>query len=271
MSVLVAKVLLAPSFVVAASLVGRRFGARTGGLVAGLPVVAAPILLVFALVHGRSFTAQAAAGTLLGLVSLTVFIVLYGLLSSRLPWIATLPLGWVAFLVVTAGLSELQISSGIAMAVACAGFLLALRLLPNAAASDLQHAALPAWDLPLRAASALVLVLALTAVSGRLGAHLSGLLTPFPVIASVLATFTHAQRGRDELLRLLRGLLVGLFAYALFCLVLTLTLPDLSITLSFTAASAAALLIQAVVLGLYTSARAMHQAPSLTATARALD
>src|SRR5580700_5686036 len=51
--VLAVKALLAPAFVVGASLTARRFGARLGGVVGGLPVVAGPILLVYALVPGR--------------------------------------------------------------------------------------------------------------------------------------------------------------------------------------------------------------------------
>ena len=66
MATLAVKVLLAPGFVVGASLAARRFGPRIGGLVAGLPVVAGPILLVYALAHGRAFAPGAAAGTLLG-------------------------------------------------------------------------------------------------------------------------------------------------------------------------------------------------------------
>jgi hypothetical protein len=56
--VLAAKILLAPTFVIAASLAARRYGARIGGLVGGLPVVAGPILLVFALDHGAAFAAS---------------------------------------------------------------------------------------------------------------------------------------------------------------------------------------------------------------------
>ena len=67
MTLIAVKVLLAPSFVVGASLAARRFGARVGGLVAGLPVVAGPILLAYAIAHGSHFAANAAAGTLLGL------------------------------------------------------------------------------------------------------------------------------------------------------------------------------------------------------------
>ena len=82
---LAVKVLLAPSFVVGASLAARRFGPRIGGLVAGLPVVAGPILLVYALTHGAAFAADAAAGTLLGLISLTAFVVVYGRLAGHSP------------------------------------------------------------------------------------------------------------------------------------------------------------------------------------------
>jgi len=69
----------------------------------------------------------------------------------------------------------------------------------------------------LRAICALALVLALTAVAGWLGPQLSGLLAPFPVITTVLATFTRAQRGATETVRPLRGMLTGFGAFALFC------------------------------------------------------
>ena len=85
MATFAVKVLLAPSFVVGASLAARRFGPRIGGLVGGLPVVAGPILLVYALTQGADFAADAAAGTLLGLISLTAFVVVYGRLAGRSP------------------------------------------------------------------------------------------------------------------------------------------------------------------------------------------
>src|ERR1700758_967044 len=94
---LLVKLLLAPSFVVGASLTARRFGPRVGGLVAGLPVVAGPILLAYALGHGPGFAGGAAAGTLLGLVSLIAFSVVYGRLAGRLGWAPCMLAGWLAF------------------------------------------------------------------------------------------------------------------------------------------------------------------------------
>jgi uncharacterized membrane protein (GlpM family) len=247
-SVLAAKILLAPTFVVAASLAARRYGARIGGLIGGLPVVAGPILLVFALEHGRAFAAEAATGTLLGIVSLLAFVVTYAHLASRVRWAASLVLGWGAFFAMTGALSTVTLGADPALAVLLTALALTLLVLPRAGEDRPSSVSLPAWDLPLRALSALALVLALTAVAGQLGAKLSGLLAPFPVIASVLAVFTHAQHGEQDLLRIMRGFVVGLVAYALFCFSLALSLDSLGIPLSFLLATGAALVTQTVAL-----------------------
>jgi multidrug transporter EmrE-like cation transporter len=106
-----------------------------------------------------------------------------------------------------------------------------------------------------------VLVLALTAISGWLGPQLSGLLAPFPIITTVLATFTHAQRGSDELLRLLRGLVGGFGAFALFCVTLSLALRGFDTGVAFALATGVALLTQAIVLALVGASRGAHHRP----------
>jgi len=247
-NVLAVKILLAPAFVMGASLTARRFGVRIGGLVAGLPVVAAPILLVFALSHGRAFAANAAAGTLLGLVSLVTFIVVYTRLAPRLRWSTSLVMGWGAYFAMTGALSAISIGRGTALAVVLMTLALTLIALPRPAGERLSTVSLPAWDLPLRGVSSLVLVLALTALAGQLGPKLSGLLASFPVVTSVLAVFTHAQHGEEDLLGIMRGLVVGLVAYALFCFTLTISLRSLGVAESFLLSAAAALVTQAVVL-----------------------
>jgi uncharacterized membrane protein (GlpM family) len=246
--VLAAKILLAPAFVMGASLAARRYGARIGGLVGGLPVVAGPILLVFALSHGRVFAADAAAGTLLGIVSLLAFIVVYARLAGRVRWGASLFLGWGAFFVMTGVLSLITVGADPALAVVLGSVALTLVVLPKVESERPSTVRLPFWDLPLRGLSALALVLALTALAGQLGAKLSGLLAPFPVIASVLAVFTHAQHGEQDLRRIMRGFVIGLVAYALFCFALAVSLESLGIAASFVLAAIAALATQAVAL-----------------------
>jgi hypothetical protein len=255
-AVLALKLILAPAFVVGASLTARRFGPRIGGLVGGLPVVAGPILLVLAIVHDRGFATRSATTSLLGLVSLAAFVVVYGFVAQRLRWPGALTLAWLAFLAMTALASAFHVAATPALALAFASFALARAVLPAPAAADERAGAPstttlapPSWDLPVRAVCAAAMVLAITAASAGLGPRLSGLLAPSPIITTVLAAFTHAQLGSDATLALLRGMLTGFFAFALFGWTVALALPHTSILAAFALATAVAALTQAAILG----------------------
>ncbi len=89
------------------------------------------------------------------------------------------------------------------------------------------------------------LVLVVTRFASDLGPRLSGLLAMFPVMASVLAVFSQRQSGAAFTVRLLRGMVFGYHAFAVFCLVLALALPRTGIAASFCIALACAVLIQA--------------------------
>jgi hypothetical protein len=145
-------------------------------------------------------------------------------------------------------LSGLSVTAPVALVLAFLAFALGLVALPRPGARPAPAGRTPVWDLPLRGVCALALVLALTAAAGWLGPSLSGLLAPFPIIASVLATFTHSQRGANELLGLLGGLLFGFGAFALFCFTLAVSLRGLGIAGGFALALALALVAQTAVL-----------------------
>jgi len=250
MAVLLAKLLLAPACVVAVSFAGRRWGVAVAGILGGLPVVAGPILVVLTLVHGRSFGAEAAAGTLLGLAALTLFVVVYGRVAERVGPVPSLFAGWAAFLLGVAFLRLLEVPPGVSLLFVAACFAAGLALLPAPTAASAAVPAPPWWDLPVRALASLALVIAISAASGALGPDLSGLLAPFPIITSVLAAFTYAQGGRDQLRVLLRGFLVGFYGFAAFCFVLASSLDSLGGPVAFSAALAAALVVQAMVFAL---------------------
>ena len=245
MTLLVAKIVLSPLCVVAVSLAGRRWGVAVAGLLGGLPVVAGPILLVETLLHGRDFGADAAAGTLLGLAALTAFVVVYGRVATARGPAASVLCGWSAFLVGVAILNPIQPPLVVSLVLVATGFALGLKLLPAAPPLPPDPPAPPRWDLPARALAALGLVLALTAVSGALGPHLSGLLAPFPIITSVLAVFTHAHGSAGQVNVLLRNFLLGFYGFAAFCFVLALALPEMTTAAAFGLATAAALAVQA--------------------------
>jgi hypothetical protein len=89
------------------------------------------------------------------------------------------------------------------------------------------------------------IVLLLTASAPLLGPQLTGLLSPFPVYAAILTVFAHRQHGPVAAVSVLRGLLLGLYAFATFFLVVATLLTSLGIALTFVIATASALLVQA--------------------------
>lgn len=235
------KLLLAPSFVAAVSLAVRRWGAVVGGLLGGLPVVAGPILLVIALEQGRSFASDSAAGTEVGLIALGTFVLVYAYACGRRSPVASMLLGWGGFVAVDVVLSLVEPGPLVALAMAWAAFALTLRLMPAVEPEEAVAVELPGWDLPVRALAAAAMVLALTAAADALGPEWSGLLAPFPIITTVLAVFTHQHHGPTETRILLRGLLTGLYAFALFAAVLAISLEHLGTAPSFGLALAACL------------------------------
>jgi hypothetical protein len=239
LAVLALKVLLAPSLVAAATRTARALGHRAGGLVGGLPIVAAPILLIYAVEHGAPFAARAAQGTVLGIVSLVGFSVAYAEVGRRAAWPLALLAGWGAFLLLTLLFATrplpLELSGAIA-AVAVAG---ASRVLARRASrpADPRGGDLLRWRLLATAA----MVLALTTAAGSLDPWLSGLLAPFPIITAVLAAFTQAQAGADASTELLAGLVPGLASFILFFVVVAVALPALGTAGAFALATVAAL------------------------------
>jgi len=92
---------------------------------------------------------------------------------------------------------------------------------------------------------ATVFVLALTSAAPALGSRLSGLLSPFPVYAAVLCVFAHRLQGIAAAIAVMRGLLLGLFSFAVFFAVLAFLLEPGGVALAFAIAIAGALVIQA--------------------------
>jgi hypothetical protein len=249
-TLLALRLLLAPGFVVAASAVARGFGVRVGGIVGGLPAIAGPILLVLALDRGRAFAGDAATGTLLGMVALIAFVLVYAAVSRRLAWPWAVAAGWAAFLGAVAALRPVHVGPLAALALACGATGAALVLLPRPGSPPPSSRPHPRWDLQLRAACAVLPVLAVTGAAGLLGPHLSGLLAAFPVITPVLAAFTHAQHGARRAAELLHGMVVGFFAYAVFCFTVGAGVRGLGVAASFALATVVALAAQAVAIAL---------------------
>jgi hypothetical protein len=240
---LILRLVLVPILIAAVTLATRRWGQRVGAFVTALPAVAGPTLAFYAVQQGSLFAADAARGSLLGLVGVAAFCLAYAHASSSLHWLWCLILGWGSFAVITTMMSRVTVGPRVAFVIAIAALIGVRQMLPSPQPVPPVRGA-PSWDLPLRMTSAGALVFALTSAADRLGPSVSGILTPFPVATAILAGFTHAQRGSAACVEFIRAFIPGLCGFGVFCVTLALTLPRLSIPASFIVALTTQLVLQ---------------------------
>lgn len=273
MPLLLVKLTLAPALVVGSSLAGRRWGHEVAGLLVALPLVAGPILLITELEHGRHFAAGAAAASLLGLVALVSFVVVFAHVARRAGWLGAVLAGWAAFVAVALAFGQASIPAGFGLALAFAAFALSPRLLPaDPHEPDVPLAGLPGWDLPARAVATALLVLGLTGAAAGLGPRLTGVLTPFPVSNTVLAAFVLVLEGPVQLDDFFRGFLRGVYGFATFCFLVAVLVIPLGALAAFLIALCGALLAQALARAIAPARDGQEgeeASPSATGSARA--
>jgi hypothetical protein len=247
MALVVLKVLLAPLLVALATLVARRYGPALGGWFSALPVIAGPVLLVFVVEHGADFAQRAARGTLMGLVALSAFIVAYAHVARHrsVPW--SLAAGWLAFVAATLPIAGWDPPA--ASTSACVGAALGLAwLLTRRDAPAGSPTATVDASILVRVVLTAALVLALSASGASLGPRLGGILAAFPVLASLLAAFTHTCHGGAAAGDLLHGMVAGLMGFASFCLVIAVALEPLGTVEAFGLGVLATLAVHAITL-----------------------
>ncbi len=251
MNSLLLKVLITPALIGTASLLGRRWGHSISGWMIALPLTTGPITFFLALTHGASFAATAAIGTVAGGLSQAAFALTYARTSPRLKWPYALAAACLSFVVITAILNQFTFTILPIYVAVLLSFAVALRLLPNGSTSEPVEESIPSrWDIPMRMVIATVFVVLLTGIASNLGAHLTGLIAPFPIFTATMAAFAHHQHGSTAAVNVLRGLLMGLFSFASFFFTVAVLIESAGITIAFTAAILVALSLQGVSLWL---------------------
>lgn len=241
--------LIGPFLVGGSTFAGRRWGPHMGGLVSVFPVVVGPVLFITAAQRGPGAAAQAATGTLLGLVGLSAFVVGYGWVGRRAPWTASLLAGWACATVLAALAGWTGAGAGLPVALAAAliALLLARWSMPQPVIQR-PAASLAPSSIPGRMLATAVLVALLSTAAMLGGPLLGGLLAGLPVMASVLAVLTHRREGSNAVIALLHGMLAGTSGFVGFCAVVAWLIVPAGVGAAFAAATAVALGLELLVL-----------------------
>lgn len=239
------KITLVPLLIGAITLVGRRWGPTVAGWLTGLPVVAGPIMFFMAFEQGAAFAAQAIIGMLLGVLAVFACNLAYAWCATRLSWRGSVVCSLTVYFVAVSLLNSLDISLNATAAFVLVCLPFAPRLFPHVQARTVKVASARS-EIAIRMLAGAVLVMSVTYFASTFGAHLSGLFATFPVISTVLAVFSHRQSGHEFAISLLRGIVLGWYAFLAFSFVLGVTLPSFSLAVSFLAAIACAVITQIV-------------------------
>ncbi|EAS0194013.1 hypothetical protein F8V84_20665, partial [Salmonella enterica] len=91
-------------------------------------------------------------------------------------------------------------------------------------------------------------VMGVTMAAPYLGAGVSGVIASFPFMAVILAVFAHVMAGYEAAQRVMRGLVGGLFSFAIFFWVLSQLLVSFNLAATYATALLAALVVQFILL-----------------------
>ena len=235
------KLLLVACSALLSSLAAKRFGHAVGGTLAGLPMIAGPIMGFVLLATGVEQVRAIALATLVCLPATVAHLVAYAWAATRWPWGVALVGANLVFFGLGALLPQLALSPAAAGVLALAllgsgGALMPrLPLVPGGVA-------IPRLELACRVAAALAVAWLIIRSAGIAPAALSGLLLAVPITGNVLPCFTLPRHGPAATVALLRGFVRGLTGFGAFFVTLYLALGHWGAGSAYAAAWAAALL-----------------------------
>ncbi|ATA23250.1 hypothetical protein BIY26_20330 [Brenneria goodwinii] len=214
LDLLAIKLAVTPVLMLVVSLAVRKWGGFVGGLLSGMPLTSGPVALFLAIEQGPQFAAKAASGALSGLAAVLLTYLFYLVVAGSLSVSASCVGALVFFGVISLLLSVSGSPVG-AIIISLVAIAVIIRL-TNRGEQEIRKSAVPFWDIPLRMLTSTALLFAITGSAHIIGPHISGILSPFPVIAWPLTVFAHLQGGRSEMAAVVRGNAVSAIGVIIF-------------------------------------------------------
>ncbi|MBI3430290.1 MAG: hypothetical protein HY050_09620 [Actinobacteria bacterium] len=222
-TLLALKLFLIPAFVLLISYIQKRWGHGIGGKLLGFPIITGPFLLIIYLQEGRTYAAAAAHGVLMGQIVLMTFLWSYSKTALLMAWAPALATATLLNLLLGFFLSSFAISLPLTLILLTLTWAGAMKFWPKYSSPPMESER-PRWELPVRMLASVGLILILTGLADALGARISGALSTYPVIISVLGSSNHRRSGSDALLATTHGLLKTLPLAIGFTLIVAVTL-----------------------------------------------
>ena len=246
---LVFKLTVTPLLVGLASLAARRWGNTFAGLIAGFPLMTAPISVFLTIEQGAAFSVAATTGILIALIGVAANTFTYVLLARFAPWPVAVTGAYASFFAVSIALQPYADTLPKAAVGAFAAILIAIILIPRFRLEDAPPA-IPWWEIWLRMSATAAMIATATAVAEIVGPAWTGIISTVPVIGTVMAVFTHARWGYRAVARFMRSMMLSMISFAAFFVIVALALAEFGSFATYFGATVVAVLLSPVVLRL---------------------
>jgi hypothetical protein len=237
---LLLKLTLVAASALLSSLVARRFGHGIGGTLAGMPMIAGPIMGFVLLQTGVAEVRAIALATLVCLPATVAHLIAFAWSSTRWPWPVSLLLANLAFFGLGALLPMLPLPPALSCVLALAVLAIGGTLMPRLPIAR-GSVDIPQLELACRVVVAMAVAWLIIRSAGVVPAAVSGLLLAVPITGNVLPCFTLPRYGTAATVALLRGFVRGLSGFGAFFVTLYLGLAVWSAGAAYAAAWLAAL------------------------------
>jgi uncharacterized membrane protein (GlpM family) len=215
------KMALTALVVVITSIAVERSGPFIGALIAALPTAAGAAYIILAAEHPPSFIAASAVGSVAVGAAVSIFAAAYTLSAQRLGLPLSLGIALIIWFLVAEALQLVDWTPLGALALNVVVFAITIPLSWRYRTSGPPRQFLrTAYDIPLRALAAAVVVAVVTSASYAIGSFASGIFALFPIIMCSSIVILHPRVGARATASMLAHTQVALIGLALGFLVL---------------------------------------------------
>jgi uncharacterized membrane protein (GlpM family) len=190
------KMALTATIVVIVSVTVERSGPFVGALIAALPTAAGAAYIILAFEHSPEFIAASAVGSAAATAAVSIFALAYAVLAQRHGVLLSIGVAIVVWFAAAAALRLVAWTPPTAfllnVAVFGATVPLSWRYRTSGPPAKFMRSA---WDIPVRAFSAAIVVVVVTTASYSIGSFASGMFAVFPIVMACSAVILHLRVG----------------------------------------------------------------------------
>jgi hypothetical protein len=240
------KLALVALSIFSASWVAKRFGHAVGGALAGMPVIAGPIMALVLIDHGPVLAHDIALATLVCVPATVAHIVTFTHMAKKMAWPLCLAQAMTVFFIVSLALVALDWPDWMRIMLAALAPAVGLMSMPRVKKQS-GGIAIPALEIVARILAAITLAGTIIVGADYFPASISGILLAIPIAGSILPCFTLPTYGYQATVNLLGGFAKGLNGFCTFFIGLLLALPVFNAATAFLLALSAAFAVALLV------------------------